>query len=60
MNNQTSKEKLKHKYEKEMEEIRVTMVQKAGQLGFSHPSVLFYSQKIDELHIKLMKLVKSH
>lgn len=60
MNNQKSTEKLKHQYEKEMEEFRVTMVQTAKRLGFSHPSVLFYSQKIDELHIKLIKLVKSY
>lgn len=44
----------------EIEELRKKMIHVAGQLGVSHPLVLSYSQKLDQIHNHLMLSVKKN
>ncbi|WP_252315298.1 aspartyl-phosphate phosphatase Spo0E family protein [Sinobaca sp. H24] len=42
--------------EKRIEELRVKMMNAASTYGFSHPLVLYYSEKLDRHHNMLMEL----
>jgi hypothetical protein len=46
-------------YCKQIEMLRVQMIEAAMDLGLNHPNVLQYSQQIDEKHNKILMIKKS-